>query len=144
MRVLQRFCSSLTLEIHLGIESLSLVMAPDHASTLYLRLSIPPLPQWLPSILYFHRLPCSRCLCRHAELSNSLPVALKICCFVQVGLSWSVLPVCTLVLACAEEDMELPGLLSPLLLRDCIPASPLLLRVRPGRSPIALISAAVQ
>lgn len=55
-----------------------------------------------------------------------------------------VLPVCVLILVCAEEDVELPGLLSPLLLHGCIPASPLLLQLQPGRSPITLISAAVQ
>lgn len=47
-------------------------------------------------------------------------------------------------LACAEEDLELLGPLSPPLLHGCIPASPLLLQVQPGRSPMALISAALQ
>lgn len=61
-------------------------------------------PLTAAKFLYFHRLPCSRCLCRHAELLNSLLVALKICCFVQVELSLLVLPECMLILACAEED----------------------------------------
>lgn len=75
--------------------------------------------------LHFHRLPCSRCLCRHAELLNSLLVALKICCFVQVELSQLVLPECLLVLACAEEDIELPGLLfPPVWLHSCLSSLP--------------------
>lgn len=82
-------------------------------------------PLTAAKFLYFHRLPCSRCLCRHAELLNSLLVALKICCFVQVELSRLVLPECMLVLACAEEDVELPGLLfSPVWLHSCLSSLP--------------------
>lgn len=105
-----------------GIWWLSLVIAPDCASTF---ICICPFHHSLmdAEFLCFHRLPCSRCLCRHAELLNSLLVALKICCFMQVEFC-SALPACMLILACAEEDRELPGLLLSLLLHGCIPASP--------------------
>lgn len=66
-------------------------MAPDCASTFlfaFVRSTTPSMPA--AEFLYFSRLPCSRCLCRHAELFSSLLVPLKICCFVQVEL-WQVL-----------------------------------------------------
>lgn len=58
-------------------------------------------PSMAAKFLYFHRLPCSRCLCRHAELLNSLLVALKICCFVQVELSVS--PACVHARPCLRR-----------------------------------------
>lgn len=118
-------------------------MAPSRASTFYLHLSVLSLPQWLLSfcISIDYLVPDALQTCKTLKFPSGSFQTLLLCAGRALLV---VLPVCMLVLVCAEEDVELPGLFSPLLLHGCIPASPLLLQLRPGRSPITLISAAVQ
>lgn len=78
-------------------------------------------PLTAAKFLYFHRLPCSRCLCRHAELLNSLLVALKICCFVQVELSRWFCPSACSSLPVQRRTLSYLG--CSFLLCGCIPAS---------------------
>lgn len=79
----------------------------------FVRCTTPLVPA--AEFLYFHGLPCSRCLCRHAELFSCLLVPLKIWCFVQVEL-WQVLQRRTWsCLGCSAA--------SPARLRSCLSSS---------------------
>lgn len=87
-------------------------------------------PSTAAEFLYFHRLPCPRCLCRSAELFSSLPGRSQLS--VPAALCRQSSPGQLYGCVRAQRRRRGAAISSPLR-HSCIPASPLL-QVLPGRS----------